>query len=75
MSPLQVRHQAACSPEVWIDNQWIYVHDLLLIAELLEQGRNPLIARETQTLREESASGLDALIFFWACPIDDVTRH
>jgi hypothetical protein len=75
MNALQIRHQAACSPEVWIDNQWIYVHDLLLIAELLTQGRNPLVARETSGLREECASDLSVLMDFWG-PIDaDVTLN
>jgi hypothetical protein len=76
MIALPIRGGESHEREALIGDQWIYFHYLPLVGELLAQGRNPWVARETTSLREECASELDALIYFWACPIDaDVLRH
>jgi hypothetical protein len=64
-----------CDREAFVGGVWVYFHYLELVAELLAQGRNVWIASETNGLRAESASELEAVVEFWTWTDADVTRH
>jgi len=54
MIPLSIRggDDTACEREAFVGDQWVYFHYLALIGELLAQGRNVWVARETTSLRK-----------------------
>jgi hypothetical protein len=69
MIPLPIRggDDTVCEREALVGDQWVYFHYPALIGELLAQGRNVWVARETTSLREECASELAAMLDFWMC--------
>ena len=62
--------------EIFLDGAgWCYFHDLLTVADVVREGRNPWLARELSGLRQSSASDLAAMVEFWRPAIEPYTRR